>query len=199
MRAITAANGCIRAEPHGRAITGSRVHSSRSTTDGIRVIPRNRISWSVQPATRFGHFHDCCRRQPIMFCQLSLRVGSDPGRQECDVDFVGHTPSLASSFSGRVLTFGRIPFLLTFLRPTSGCCQEGKSALTLLCRILLLPARQDPNPFKSTLVWHLIASGATDCYPLLQTLSPPYYSWHRGRMEEERSPTSPHTSSDKKR
>ena len=93
MRAITAANGCIRAEPHGRAITGSRVHSSRSTTDGIRVIPRNRISWSVQPATRFGHFHDCCRRQPIMFCQLSLRVGSDPGRQEGDVDFVGHTPS----------------------------------------------------------------------------------------------------------
>ena len=36
----------------------------RSTTDGIQVILRNRISWSaVQPAaTRFGHFHDCCRR-----------------------------------------------------------------------------------------------------------------------------------------
>ena len=99
MKAITAANGCIRAEPHGRAITGKSGYSSRSTTDGIRVILRNRISWSVQPATRFGHFHDdCCRRQPIMFCQLSLRVGSDPGRQEGDVDFVEHTSYLASPF-----------------------------------------------------------------------------------------------------
>ena len=138
----------------------------------------------MQPATRFGHFHDCCRRQPIMFCQLSLRVGSDPGRQEGGVDFVGHTPS--SSFFWPCPHLWSHSFPPDLPSPHVWLLPGGKSALTLLCRILLLPARQDSTPFKSTLVWHLVASGATECYPLSQTLSPPYYSWHKGRMEEEK-------------
>ena len=90
-------------------------------------------------------------------------------------------------FPARVLTFGRIPFLLTFLRPTSGCCQEGKSALTLLCRILLLPPRQDSTPFKSTLVWHLVPVTTTH----FRRLSPPYYSWRRGREDGGREAQPP--------
>ena len=127
--------------------------SSGSTTDGIRVIPRKRISWSVQP-TRLppdlATFTTAAAVGRSCFAnQLSLRGGNDPRRSvpQSSVLTSSACPYLWShSFPPQVgLGLGDLPLL------TSDCCQEGKSALTLLCRILLLPTTcaSRSNPFET--------------------------------------------------
>ena len=140
----------------------------------------------MQPATRFGHFHDCCRRQPIMFCQLSLRVGSDPGRQEGDVDFVEHPLTWSRPFFWPCPHLWSHSFPPDLPSPHVWLLPGGEISLDTPLSYPVVASASGLNPFRSTLVWHLVASGATDYHPLSQTLSPPYYSWCRGRMEEER-------------
>ena len=98
-------------------------------------------------------------------------VGSDPRRSVPQSSVLTSTcPYLWShSFPPQVgLGLGDLPLL------TSDCCQEGKSALTLLCRILLLPTTcaSRSNPFETIiLVRHPVASSATSRCLILQTLT----------------------------
>ena len=135
LRAITAANGCIRVE----LLREVELYSGgRSTTDGIQVILRNRISWSaVQPAsTRFGHFHDCCRRS----CFANSPSGWEAIQDDRRGGFCEKHP-----FPGVVLYCPHLwshSFAPDLPSPHVWLLPGGKSALTLLCRILLLPGRQ---------------------------------------------------------
>ena len=138
LRPITAANGCIRAEPHGRAITGSR---------GIVAGPRPMESESSQETESHGQCNqplDLATFTTAAAVSRSCFANSPLGWEAIQDDRRGGFCE-KHPFPGVVLYCPHLwshSFAPDLPSPHVWLLPGGKSALTLLCRILLLPGRQ---------------------------------------------------------